>query len=158
MRKGDRRGGLHGGHGGSQWYRFRNGIMENGLTTVTYFLTDNPEGVGGFACVPGSHKSNYSTAEIPKDIRDFEREAHYVVQPVAEAGDALIFTEATIHGTIPWRGEHERRALLFKYSPGHSSWALNYYDNVDIGTLTEQRQRLIAPPSIEKHLNVVDEY
>jgi hypothetical protein len=154
MRPGDRHGGLHGGHGGSHWYRFHNGAMENGLTVVTYFLSDNPAGVGGFACVPGSHKSNFSTAEIPEDVRDFTRDAHYVVQPVAAAGDALIFTEATIHGTFPWCAPHERRALLFKYSPGHSSWALDYYERFDVGSLTERQQSLMAPPSVEKHPDV----
>ena len=128
--------------------------MENGLTVVTYFLSDNPVGVGGFACVPGSHKRNFSTAEIPEDVRDFTRAAHYVVQPVAAAGDALIFTEATIHGTFPWRAPHERRALLFKYSPGHSSWALDYYDRFNVGSLTERQQRLRAPPSVQKHPDV----
>ena len=76
------------------------------------------------------------------------------MQPVAAAGDALIFTEATIHGTFPWRALHERRALLFKYSPGHSSWALDYYDRFDVGSLTERQQRLMAPPSVEKHPDV----
>ena len=155
MRSGDRLGGLHGGRGGTHWYHYRNGVMDNGLSVVTYFLSDNPAGAGGFACVPGSHKSNFSASEIPEDVRAFERPAHYVRQPVVKAGDALIFTEATIHGTLPWRAEHERRALLFKYSPGHSSWALDYYDDVDV--LTEQQQRLMAPPSQSKHPDVVDE-
>lgn len=155
MKKGDRHGGLHGGYGGTHWYHFRNGRMSNGLTVATYFLTDAPEGAGGFACVPGSHKSNYAASDIPEDVRSFKREAHYVIQPPAKAGDVLIFTEATIHGTIPWKAEHERRGLLFKYSPGYSSWALNWYGLDNIGDLTEQQRRLIAPASIEKHEPVV---
>ena len=155
MRPGDRLGGLHGGRGGTHWYHYRNGDMDNGLTVVTYYLSDNPEGAGGFACVPGSHKSNFSVSEIPEDVCAFERPAHYVRQPVVQAGDALIFTEATIHGTLPWRAEHERRALLFKYSPGHSSWALDYYDDVD--GLTEQQQRMMASPSAQNHADVVAE-
>lgn len=29
----------------------------------------------------------------------------------------LIFTEATTHGTLPWRGAGERRAVLFTCCP-----------------------------------------
>jgi len=156
MQKRDGHGGLHGGHGGSHWYRFRNGRMENGLTVVTYFLTDAPAGAGGFCCVPGSHKSNYSVTEIPQAIKRFEQDAHYVVQPAVEAGDVFIFTESTIHGTLPWQADHERRNILFKYSPGYSTWALNYYDTVDLGGLTSQQKRMIVPPSIENHEAVVN--
>src|SRR5213596_1449987 len=80
------------------------------------------EGDGGFACIPGTHKSHFLNG-IPPEVRRFERKAHYVVQPAVEAGDALFFTEALIHGTMTWSAQHERRALLYKYSPGHSAWS-----------------------------------
>ena len=75
--------------------------MRNGLTVFTFFLTGAAEGDGGFACVPGSHKSNFLD-KLPHDVRDFERSAPYVLQPAVEAGDVLIFTEALVHGTMPW--------------------------------------------------------
>ena len=37
---------------------------------------------------------------------------------------------------------------LYKYSPGHSAWCLNYYDLESYGELTEQQQRMLLPPSI----------
>ena len=129
--------------------------MSNGLTVVTYFLTPASEGAGGFACVPGSHKSNFTVQEIPEQVRTFEHPAHYVAQPAVEAGDALIFTEAVIHGTMVWRSQTERRPLLCKYSPGHSSWAKDWYSCFDVGELTEQQQRLLAPPSSEGHERVI---
>jgi ectoine hydroxylase-related dioxygenase (phytanoyl-CoA dioxygenase family) len=81
-------------------------------------------------------------------VRRFERVPHYVTQPPVEAGDALIFTEALIHGTMPWTSSHERRALLYKYSPGHSSWASTYYNPADYPTATAQQIRIMAAPSI----------
>ncbi len=33
-----------------------------------------------------------------------------------------IFCEACTHGTLPWMGEHQRRAVLYKYNAGHMSW------------------------------------
>lgn len=156
MQKGDGHGGIHGGTGGSHWYHFRNGRMDSGLTVATFFLSDAPSGAGGFCCVPGSHKSNYSVQDIPEKVRDFREDAHYVVQPPVQAGDVLIFTEATMHGTIPWAADHERRAVLLKYSPGHSSWALDYYDMNAIPGLTAQQRRMMAPPSVACHPSVIE--
>ena len=85
MKKGAERGGLHGGETDTEadhWYNYRDGVMRNGLTVVTYFLSPAGPGDGGFACIPGSHKSNF-VDRLPRDVRKFERDAHYVVQPEA---------------------------------------------------------------------------
>ena len=64
-----------------------------------------------------SHKANY---EVPRDI---VQSANYgpvapVVNPTMKAGDLLIFTEATLHCTLPWTNpHHETRRLLYRYSP-----------------------------------------
>ena len=122
-------------------------MMRNGLTVVTFFLSHANSGDGGFTCIPGSHKSNF-VSSLPSDVRKFERDAHYVFQPEVSAGDALIFNEALIHGTRPWTADQERRALLYKFSPGHSSWSQNYYDPDAYDNLTEQQARILAPPSV----------
>ena len=154
MRQGDQRGGLHGGShpvhaAGDHWYRYQDGVMRNGLTVFVFNLSDVGQGDGGFACVPGSHKSNFID-KLPPDVRSFERRPPYVVQPPLAAGDLLIFTEALIHGTMPWTAAHERCALLYKYSPGHSTWAQQGYNMSDYAKfeLTEQRKRIMQPPSI----------
>lgn len=157
MTKGGRRGGLHGGETEREpdhWYKYRDGVMRNGLTVVTFFLTHANPGDGGFACIPGSHKSNFPF-NVPDDVRMFERRPHYVTQPAVEAGDALIFTEALIHGTMPWTADHERRALLYKYSPGHSAWAQTYYNVDDYPTATDQQRRIMAPPSVGNRPNSI---
>ena len=69
----------------------------------------------------------------------------------------LIFTEALIHGTAEWRADHERRTLLYKYSPPHSSWARDGYDPARFPDATPRQLRLMAPPSVEAHARVVDE-
>jgi hypothetical protein len=156
MHEGDTGGHLHGGEGheGDHWYKYRDGRMRNGLCVITYFLAPARAGDGGFACIPGTHKSNFLSS-IPPEVRRFERPAHYVVQPEVEAGDALFFTEALIHGTMTWRAKHERRALLYKYSPGHSAWSQNYYRPEEYENLTEQQRRILAPPSVGRRPEVV---
>jgi hypothetical protein len=150
MSKGGRGQELHGGESDENpdhWYRYRDGVMRNGLTVVTFFLSPAKVGDGGFCCVPGSHKSHF-VGGLPDDVRSYRRWPHYVVQPAVEAGDVVIFTEALIHGTAPWMADHERRVLLYKYSPGHSAWMGDYYDLDQYTALTEQQRRILAPPSV----------
>jgi hypothetical protein len=155
MRRGGTAGRLHGGPrmqlgsvvSGDHWYDCHNGIIRNGLTVFTYCLSPAGKGDGGFVCIPGTHKTNF-LSELPDDVRSFDRNAHYVVQPEASAGDLIIFTEALVHGTMTWAGNHERRSLLYKYSPGHSSWSSAYYDPAEYEDVSEQQRRIMTPPSI----------
>jgi len=150
MTKGGRDQDLHGGatsKNPDHWYAYRDGVIRCGLTVVEFFLTPAYPGDGGFCCIPGSHKSNFP-ASLPRDVRRYERIPHYVFQPAVETGDAIIFSEALIHGTIPWTAERERLAILYKYSPGHSAWMKPYYDLNDYPNLTPQQRRILAPPSV----------
>lgn len=156
MSRGNAGGNLHGGEGheGDHWYKYRDGQMLNGLSVVTFFLTPARAGDGGFACIPGTHKSHFLDG-IPREVRTWQRSAPYVVQPEVEAGDALFFTEALVHGTKTWAADHERRALLYKFSPGYSAWSQNYYRLDEYKNLTEQQKRILAPPSVGSRLDVV---
>ena len=139
--------GLHGGgrpFDPSQYYLHRGGRMYNGLTTVTWTLVDSAPGQGGFGCIPGSHKAQeHLPPEIPAD---------WVREVPLAAGSVLVFTEALTHCTIPWTAPCERRAVLFKYSPGHLAW--NQYKEPHRAlarSLTAQQRRLFQPPSIAPH-------
>lgn len=116
--RGQARPNLHGGprtDQGEHIYQWFDGQMYNGLIVVMYALADVNPGDGGFICVPGSHKANMHY-KPPVD-------SHLVINPSLRAGDMLIFTEALVHGTTTWTSPHRRRSLLYKYSPGHSTWA-----------------------------------
>ncbi len=138
---------LHGGStpfDPSQYYNFRDGKMHNGLMVVAYNLKDVNPGDGGFACVPGSHKSNLPLPAAMRDLQD----AHSCVQKVGgAAGTAIIFTEALTHGTLPWTGRDERRTVFFKYSPHPLSWSAHYYNADDHEDLTERQRAVLEPPN-----------
>jgi ectoine hydroxylase-related dioxygenase (phytanoyl-CoA dioxygenase family) len=138
---------LHGGatpFDPSQYYIFRNGQMYNGLIVVAYNLKDVNPGDGGFACVPGSHKSNLP---FPREWTDLE-DPHACVQRVTgAAGTAVIFTEALTHGTLPWTGKDERRTLFYKYSPHPLSWSARYYDPEAYDDLTERQRQILEAPN-----------
>jgi len=117
---------LHGGgepYDPSQYFFYKNGRMYNGLTVVSWQLTEVKAGDGGFCCVPGSHKSNYP---CPPEIKRYEAWRECVYQVPAPAGSAILFTEALTHGTLLWRGKQPRRSILFKYSPGFLAWGSGY--------------------------------
>ena len=130
----------------TSFYQFHNGRMRSGLTVVSWMLTGAGPGAGGLMCIPGSHKSNYT---VPEDVAHLERDIGVVQQVEAKAGSAVIFTEALGHGTLPWKAEHDRRSILYKYSPAPLSWDKRYVpEGVEevMDELTPDQQALLVPP------------
>jgi ectoine hydroxylase-related dioxygenase (phytanoyl-CoA dioxygenase family) len=142
---------LHGGgtpYDPAQHYHFRNEKLYCGLTVVTWALSDAAPGAGGFACIPGSHKSNLP---CPGEIRHFRTNpACCVVQVPMNAGDVVIFTEALTHGTYPWSARHHRRALLYKYSPGHMTWGRAESVASRGEGYSERQGLLLEPPYVHR--------
>jgi hypothetical protein len=138
---------LHGGgtpYDRPEYFHFVGGQMYNGLTVVSWALTAAPPGQGGFVCIPGSHKANYA---CPPQIKNVSHRPDCVVDVPLQAGDVLIFTEALTHGTHPWRAAHQRRALLYKYAPGHLAWSSGYLRwPEELKELLTPRQRLLLEP------------
>lgn len=138
---------LHGGgepYDPSQFYVMKNGRMYNGLTVVSWQLTDVLPGDGGFCCIPGSHKANY---RCPQDIKTVETDLGCVMQIAARAGSTVIFTEALTHGTLPWKGKGQRRSILFKYSPGFIAWGgAPKRPEVFLSQLTPDQKAVLEPP------------
>ncbi len=130
----------------SEAYFFKNGRIYCGLTVVEYMLADEGPGDGGVAVVPGSHKANLP---CPRGMRLYEAYQEYVVEVHARAGDAVIFTETLTHGTLPWKGKHQRRALLYKFSPGYQAYSagthtVSFPDYVE--DMTEEQRAVMEHP------------
>jgi hypothetical protein len=138
---------LHGGgtpFDSCMFYNNHNGKIYSGLMVVAYNLGDVNPGDGGFGCVPGSHKANYP---IPEEWKDLSKNPEGVKAVTGPAGTAILFTEALTHGTLPWRGRHERRTLFFKYSPPSISWYAKYYDHKQYDDLTERQRAILEEPN-----------
>lgn len=141
--------GLHGGgtpFDPAQYYLVQQGRIRTGLMVVQWALVDHPVGGGGFCCVPGSHTGSYP---LPAGVGlDHELVAEV---PMA-AGDLVVFCEALTHGTLPWRAAHERRSLLYKYSPGPLSWGREPPCSAEtMSEMTDQQRRLCQKPSVAHH-------
>ena len=126
------------------------------MTVVSWALTDVGPGDGGFACIPGSHKSNYPP---PPGVSRLEKDIGVVRHVVAPAGSAIIFTEALTHGTLPWNADHERRSILYKYSPGPLAYAKRYVpEGIDevLDEFTPPQRAILEPPYRPSRPSIVD--
>jgi hypothetical protein len=138
------------------FYQYVDGKIFCGLSVATFALTDVPEGSGGLAVVPGSHKSNF---RMPEDIRTLQRSSSIVEQVPTKAGDCVIFPERLFHGTLPWQGPGIRRTLFFKYAPGSLTWENRaYFPPMAIpqvraieAQLTPQQRKLLMPATADDH-------
>ncbi len=139
---------LVGPHDGGQcYYRYNNDRMYNGLVSVAFELKSIKPGDGGFACIAGSHKANFG---LPEEWRfqESQENMHECVDRVAvDAGDAIIFTEACAHGTVPWQGDKERWTIFYKYCPHAVAWAPCYYNSDNYEGLSERQKSMLMPPS-----------
>ena len=136
-------GRLHGGWNSvSGLFRYDNGVFYNGLTTVTFELYDTHPNEGGFCCIPGTHKGNVSVPEEWLDLS--EGVADCVTRVPAKPGDAIIFTEAVVHGTLPWTAASPRTTLFYKYSPHNLTWSADYFDPEDFKGYEDMDDRKLA--------------
>jgi len=129
-------------------YFFNGGRILTGLTVVEYLLADEGPGEGGVAVVPGSHKANLA---CPQEMKLLEKYQEQVVEVNGKAGDAVIFTEALTHGTLPWTGKHQRRALLYKFSPGFQAFGSGHHEVTYpdyVADMTEEQRQVMEHPHI----------
>jgi ectoine hydroxylase-related dioxygenase (phytanoyl-CoA dioxygenase family) len=137
-------------HIGGSMYLYKGGQIRCGLTVFQWVLADQGGELGGFACIPGSHKSNFPR---PVGISFWEEDREVVACPEVRAGDLIIFTEQVTHGTLPWRGDHDRRAILHRYAPAYLQYAHGHPYGLDTYRLPkwtdelDDRARLALEPA-----------
>ena len=130
----------------NQYYLVRDGKMHNGLTVVALQLTDVNPGDGGLVVVPGSHKANF---RCPEELRAYLKHRENVRQVTCRAGDAVIFTEAVTHETLPWTSDRPRRTVLTHYTAGNMA----YVPASDAPDWADERLRAVMQPPYHTRLN-----
>jgi Phytanoyl-CoA dioxygenase (PhyH) len=132
-------------------YRCHNGTIWNSLLAMLVFLYDSKEGEGGFCALRGSHKLNFAMYNemTNGDAPEFNE---HIYQPAVKKGDVIFFSEATVHGSIPWKGEHQRRLALYRFSPANFAYGRAYLNQwgahgADVMSMcTEAQRAVLAPP------------
>jgi ectoine hydroxylase-related dioxygenase (phytanoyl-CoA dioxygenase family) len=131
-------------------YRCQHGSIWNSLLAMAVFLYDAKEGDGGFAALRGSHKLNYAMFKEMTNGDDPEFWNH-IYQPAVNKGDVLFFSEATVHGSIPWKADHQRRLALYRFSPANFAYGRAYlndwktFEDV-LSKCTAHQRAVLAPP------------
>ena len=149
-------GQLHGGnapYSPGEYYHVRDGRIQNSFTVVSWNLAHSGPDYGGFCCVPGSHKSNFTRPGAIPTVNQGRWELMQgnglgpgVVVPEAPAGSVVMFSEALTHGTAPWTGTHRRRTLLYKYCHSHVAWSARRVVPPTSAPLTPRQQILFREP------------
>lgn len=152
MREGSPAGRLHADYGASsphahagagEFYPFRDNRMLMGFMVGAWNLRDTGPGIGGFCCIPGSHKSSF---RIPPRFLEQHQDADCVKILEAPAGSLTVFTESLTHGTARWDGDHERRTLLYKYCVSSMSWGATRVTPPEGIELTPRQAQLLSGP------------
>lgn len=107
------------------FYFVKNEKIFSNVTKVVFPLCNNTKLNGGFAAIPGSHKSNF--------LRPFDNHPennHLLKHIKANPGDAIFFTESLAHGSFVNKTNVTRRILSYCYSvaymPDWTKFNLNY--------------------------------
>jgi hypothetical protein len=133
----------------SRGYYFKNGRSYAETITITWQLRHVEPDLGGFAAVPGSHKTQYS---MPPGVRTCDDTMGLVVQPAMKAGDVLFFMDGgCTHGALAWKNPIPRRGVLVKYQSRNSNWGGGIVDPKDrwgdmVEDMTEEQFSLMRGP------------
>ena len=96
------------------FYFVKDKTIFSNITKVLFPIKNNKIKDGGFAVIPGSHKSNFRRPynNHPKNNKLLK---YIDIGP----GDAVIFTEALAHGSLENQSGLTRRILSYAYSVGY---------------------------------------
>lgn len=144
-------------------YRYRNGQFGCGQINILMALRDVGPGDGATMVVPGSHKANFPHPELAKaamaegqsrSVDDTEG----AIEVHLDAGDAVLFVDAIMHGSAKRVNAGERRIAVFRYGP---SWGMFRHpvrpSRSLLDRLTPERRALVWPHEpVERRPNRVE--
>lgn len=149
-----RAGGHHPVHSGGHdvplrtMYRCEGGRFRCGQVNVIVALTDIGRGDGATMVIPGTHKSN-----LPHPMAgDYAAGDRMDALPGAievhmRAGDALLFTDALMHGgSSRSTVDGERRVMILRYGPGWGRSRFGYdWSPALLDRLSAERRHILQP-------------
>lgn len=115
----------------------------HGFAVAAFNLADSGPETGGLCLIPSSHNSHF---KLPQCIRE-GRFDDVVICPEAPAGSVTFFSEATTHGTMAWKADHQRRSLLYKYCASQLTWSRARVLAPEGVELNDRQQRLLEEPA-----------
>ncbi len=142
-----------GGH--SWWHRdglylHRDGRFRCSMINVIIAFTDIGPGDGGTMLIPASHKCRYEHPDVAtkgwgaggSSMEGIEG----AIEVAMRAGDVLLFSEPTVHGSAARTNRGERRTLLYRYSPSYTRTRYPYRPSPELLARLSPRRRALVQP------------
>ena len=121
--------------------------MWNSLLAMSVCLCDVDSSDGGFCVVRGSHKLNFA---MPDAFANGHFGKEHIYQPELKKGDIVFFSEATVHGALPWVARHkQRRVALYRFAPATMGYGRMYIEGFGKGVMencTEEEKVVLVGP------------
>ena len=146
---------LHsGGHEGVKRTQFRvhNGRFQCGQVNVLMALRDIGPGDGATMVIPGSHKANFQHPDTKTHGWASGRSVDGVegaVEVQLDAGDALMFVDAIMHGSARRTNAGQRRIVVYRYGPSWGNFRHGYQPSKTLlDRLTPERRQIVQPQKL----------
>jgi len=138
-------------------YEVRNDrIFCNDFVIFPYFYDVNP-GDGGLVVLPGSHKSEF---DRPKTLHDGgvlgDTAPQYALNITPKAGDVVILTELTTHGTLRWQARDRKRCtMILRYGPQYLPGSTPQLSDALLERLSTETVELMARGGYQEIKDIV---
>jgi len=141
-------------------FRFHNGRFACGQINVLIAYTDIGPGDGATMVIPGSHKSNliHPAFLVAKENEWAEESQGGSVDGIPgaiavylKAGDAILFVDATCHGSARRINPGERRISVYRYGPswGNSRWGYRASSDL-LARLNPLARKIVEPQTYRR--------
>ncbi len=131
-------------------FRYHDGRFHCGQINILMGLNDIGPGDGATMVVPGSHKSNirhpnYDDQRM-KDTATSVDGLPEAVEVHLNAGDAILFVDAIMHGSAKRVNEGQRRIAVYRYGPSWGFFRHPYRPSAGLLERLNPRARNIVMP------------
>lgn len=132
-------------------FRYRNGRFACGQVNILIAYTDIGPGDGATMVIPGSHKSNFKHPGLDVSDRRWEDGGSVdgiegAIEIHMNAGDAILFVDATCHGSARRVNPGERRISVYRYGPSWGMARWGYWASPGLQQrLGPLARRIVAP-------------
>ncbi|MCY3879810.1 MAG: phytanoyl-CoA dioxygenase family protein [Rhodobacteraceae bacterium] len=137
-------------------FRYHDGRFHCGQINILVAFNRIGAGDGATMVIPGSHKSNLEHPEFEAaamaDTATSVDGVTGAVEVHLEAGDALLFVDAIMHGSAARRNPGQRRVAVYRYGPSWGFFRHNYRPSHELlDRLTQSRRDIVMPHKPPQH-------
>ncbi len=132
-------------------YAVRDRKFHCGQVNVIIAYTDIGAGDGATMVVPGSHKSHFEHPDVASKSKGWGNSdsmdgVEQAVEVHLQAGDALLFVDALMHGSAARVNPGQRRISIYRYGPSWGNFRNGYRPSPELlARLSPERRKIVQP-------------